>query len=555
MIFAALFESIGLAMVIPLLDSLMGSSAKVGAIGRLFDLLLLHVPQSQQFLVVCSVILVLFLLKNGLTILRIFLSARLNWFLREHYSSVLMEKYTLARYEDIIAEKQGIIVNNTLTEPNRAAGMNKAILDFCSKLTLIIALYLTLLMTNYEATIVVSILALGLWLSIKTVTRKIATHIGEVRLRLAQESTAECVENISAIKEAKIFNLQKKIISKFKKVLHKYSLIQIKHSMAMESPMPIMETVIIIVFVSTLFYINLDSTINISSTVPVVAMFFLVAQRLFQNVSHLISLRIKYLSLLPSLKLVYNLTKREIVQEDREEGCCVENITEDIIFKDIHFSYEKSDETLVFKNFNLSIPAGMMTAIVGRSGIGKSTIANLLLRLIDPEKGKILVNGTDIKEFNLKMWREVIGYVSQDPFIFNDTIYNNMLTGKQNASMDEVILAAKIANAHEFITNLPNGFETNVGDRGVKLSGGQKQRLSLAKAVIRNPDLYIFDEATSSLDTNSEKLIQESIEKLSKSKTVLVIAHRLSTIKNADVIYQINEAREAIKVDYQSLLN
>ena len=152
------------------------------------------------------------------------------------------------------------------------------------------------------------------------------------------------------------------------------------------------------------------------------------------------------------------------------------------------------------------------------------------------------------------MWRDVVGYVSQDPFLFNDTIYNNILIGNQNASKDEIIRAAKISNAHEFISDLPDGYQTIVGDRGVKLSGGQKQRISISKVIIHNPDLFIFDEATSSLDIESEALIQKSIETLSKSNTVLVIAHRLSTIKNADIIYQINEVGEAIKVNYNSLL-
>jgi subfamily B ATP-binding cassette protein MsbA len=204
-----------------------------------------------------------------------------------------------------------------------------------------------------------------------------------------------------------------------------------------------------------------------------------------------------------------------------------------IDFKNISFKY---DNTEVLKNINFSIEKGKMIALVGQSGSGKSTLADLLARFYDLEKGKILIDNHEIKSIALTDLRRLMGIVSQESILFNDTIYNNIRLGKLDASKDEIINAAKVANAHQFILDSKNGYQTNIGDRGNKLSGGQKQRISIARAVLKNPEILILDEATSSLDTESEKLVQNALEKLMKARTSLVIAHRLSTIKNADEI-------------------
>ncbi|MAB95349.1 MAG: antibiotic ABC transporter ATP-binding protein [Flavobacteriales bacterium] len=204
-----------------------------------------------------------------------------------------------------------------------------------------------------------------------------------------------------------------------------------------------------------------------------------------------------------------------------------------IDFKDISFKY---DNTEVLKNVNFSIEKGKMIALVGQSGSGKSTLADLLARFYDLEKGKILIDNHEIKSIALTDLRGLMGIVSQESILFNDTIYNNIRLGKLDASKDEIIHAAKVANAHQFILDSKNGYQTNIGDRGNKLSGGQKQRISIARAVLKNPEILILDEATSSLDTESEKLVQNALKKLMEARTSLVIAHRLSTIKNADEI-------------------
>ena len=204
-----------------------------------------------------------------------------------------------------------------------------------------------------------------------------------------------------------------------------------------------------------------------------------------------------------------------------------------IEIKNINFRYEEEN---VLKNFTITVPKGKTIALVGQSGSGKSTIANLLTRFYDVNEGNIMIDGIDIKDMKLESLRGLMGLVTQDSILFNDTIKNNILLGKENASDDEVIEALKIANAYEFVMNLPNGIETNIGDAGNKLSGGQKQRLSIARAVLKNPPIMILDEATSALDTESEKFVQIALENMMQNRTSIVIAHRLSTIQKADNI-------------------
>ena len=213
-----------------------------------------------------------------------------------------------------------------------------------------------------------------------------------------------------------------------------------------------------------------------------------------------------------------------VEKADFNDKISVENIT---------FSY---DNEPVLKDFSLSVAKGKTVALVGQSGSGKSTIANLLTRFYDVQNGHIKIDGIDIKDFNLQSLRGLMGLVTQDSILFNDTIKNNLLLGKQNATDAEIIDALKVANAYEFVKDLPDGIETNIGDSGNKLSGGQKQRISIARAVLKNPPIMILDEATSALDTESERLVQQALENMMQNRTSVVIAHRLSTIQNADTI-------------------
>ena len=225
--------------------------------------------------------------------------------------------------------------------------------------------------------------------------------------------------------------------------------------------------------------------------------------------------------------------------------------SKEISYQSVNFSYEQGKEIL--KNINFKIPLGKTVAFVGSSGSGKTTI--LLLRFYDVTSGKICIDGTDIKDVTLESLRNQIGVVSQDVLLFNETIKYNISYGKENATDEEIEAAAKAANAHNFISNLPNKYDTVVGERGMKLSGGEKQRIAIARAMLKNPPILILDEATSALDTESEKLVQEAIETLMKNRTVILIAHRLTTVKNADEIIVLDKGQVAETGKHQELLD
>ena len=225
---------------------------------------------------------------------------------------------------------------------------------------------------------------------------------------------------------------------------------------------------------------------------------------------------------------------------DKEGAETLENVLGDIKFEKVSFAYNENTD-MVLSNVDLDVAAGSYTAIVGSSGAGKTTLCSLIPRFYDVTDGSIKLDGHDVRDVTLKSLRRQIGIVQQDVYLFAGTVYENILYGRPDATEEEVIEAAKNANAHEFIMSLPDGYNTDIGQRGVKLSGGQKQRLSIARVFLKNPPVLIFDEATSALDNESEKVVQDSLEKLAKNRTTLVIAHRLSTIRNAERIIVLSE--------------
>lgn len=344
-------------------------------------------------------------------------------------------------------------------------------------------------------------------------------------------------ETLSGLRIIKAFNAEKFMSEKFAKVNERYNTIAIRALRKTDLSSPLSEflgtvTMMIVMYFGGILVLGKDASLSASAFITYIALFSQIIPpaksftQAFYNIQ----------KGLASADRIFAVLEAEESIKDQQSADTIKSFNDKIEYKNISFAYRKGDEGFVLKNVSFTIDKGKTIALVGQSGSGKTTLADLLPRYYDVDAGVVLIDGIDIRKLQLYCLRELMGVVSQEPILFNDTIYNNIVFGMSHATEKMVEEAAKVANAHEFIMQMTEGYQTNIGDRGSKLSGGQRQRISIARAVLKNPPILILDEATSSLDTESEKLVQEALTSLMKNRTVLVIAHRLSTIQHADEI-------------------
>lgn len=341
-------------------------------------------------------------------------------------------------------------------------------------------------------------------------------------------------ETLKSAKVIKIFNADKLLNNRFKTSINKWLNAAVGVGKKRELASPMSEFLGSITFLIITWYggkqIIENQSLSPEEFLVFLAMFFQIlppAKSLANSISTIQKGG-------PALERVIEILDADIKIDEKENPIPIQTLENSIEFKNVGFYY--NEDRTILKNFNLTIPRGKTVALVGQSGSGKTTIANLLARFYDATEGEILIDGNNIKDLKVRDYRQMIGMVTQESVLFNDSVYNNILMGKPDADREEVEAAAKIANAHDFILNLSDGYDTNIGDDGNKLSGGQKQRVSIARAVLKNPPIMILDEATSALDTESERFVQDALEKMMENRTSLVIAHRLSTIQKADWI-------------------
>jgi len=341
-------------------------------------------------------------------------------------------------------------------------------------------------------------------------------------------------ETLGGLRIIKAFNAEKKMDARFNIELRDYRHIMNRLMRKRELAHPLSEllgtiVIIIIVWYGGTLILNKNSDLSGSMFIIYIGIFYQIINPAKAFTTALYSIQ----KGLASMDRIDKILLADVIIPEAPNAKQINDLKDSIEYKDITFAY---DEKVVLKNVSLKIEKGKTVALVGQSGSGKTTFVDLLPRFYDVIGGGIVIDGVDIRDLKLHDLRDLMGNVNQEAILFNDTIYNNIAFGVEKTTMDEVIAAAKVANAHDFIVETENGYDTVIGDRGSKLSGGQRQRLSIARAILKNPPILILDEATSALDTESERLVQDALEKLMKNRTSLVIAHRLSTVRNADLI-------------------
>ena len=410
-----------------------------------------------------------------------------------------------------------------------------------------------LIALSWQAAIIVGIIGLGYFLFARKVIIKLIYRCGLLAVEANREKNVVLNELINGIKPIKVFLSHKFWEEKYHNAVRISVKNQFKMLMGRVFPECFIKAMSYLLLAAIGIFINLITKGSIVPFIPLYGTLALVCIKLSPLASAIGGDLMILAESLPNTKIIYTLFN-QITQKIINGGKSFTELKKHIALRNAWFKYEGT-ENFLFKGLDLVIDKDKVTAIVGFSGSGKSTLVNLLLRLYELEKGQILIDGIDISEYATESYLSKIGYVSQETFIYNDTIKENIKFGMAGASDEMIINAAKQANAHEFIVNMMDGYTTVVGDSGVKLSGGQRQRIAIARAVLRNPQILILDEATSALDNISEKRVQEAIYNVAQHTTVIIVAHRLSTIQNADKILLLHNGEIAEEGSHDKLFS
>lgn len=464
------------------------------------------------------------------------------------YSKVMrlpLRFFSEERKGDIIARMSGDVgeVENSITSS----------LDMLIKNPILIVMYFgTLLATSWQLTLFTLLVVPGMGWVMGKVGKKLKRQSLEAQGKWSDTMT-QLEETLGGLRIIKAFIAEQKMIDRFTQCSNELrdATNRVATRQALAHPMSEFLGTLLIVLVLW-FGGSLILGAQSSIDAPTFIFYMVILYSVINPLKEFSKAGYNIPRGLASMERVDKILKAENPIKEIANPKVLSNLNDKIELKNISFSYDGTRQVL--KNINITIPKGKTIALVGQSGSGKSTLVDLLPRYHDIQEGEILIDGINIKEVRLANLRSLIGNVNQEAILFNDTFFNNIAFGVENTTMEEVIAAAKIANAHDFIMETEKGYDTNIGDRGGKLSGGQRQRVSIARAILKNPPILILDEATSALDTESERLVQEALERLMKTRTTIAIAHRLSTIKNADEICVLYEGEVVERGKHDELL-
>ena len=490
----------------------------------------------------CVLILVVALAKNLFYYIQAFFMVWVQQSVMRSFRDRLFAKYQRLSLAYFHSRRTGQIISrvtNDVTVLNDSIdiGFNQLVSDS----VLAIVLTVSLVMLSWELTLMAAVILPVVFGFIWFIGRKMRKYSERAQRKMADVNSVleEAVNNVRIVKA---FSMEEFESKKFFLTTYEYfrSLVRMRRIRHLSSPInDILATfagTVILYFAGTRI-VEGTGKLDVGDFMT----FILIMFALIKPVKELSQIHIKLQEGMAAAERIFEVLDTDEDVTDAPSARTVSRFTETIRYERVSFSYNDAEEVL--KDVSFDVKAGEVVAIVGPSGAGKSTLLDLLPRFYDPQAGRIVLDGTDIRDLSLRSLRDLMGIVTQETYLFNETVARNIAYGQEGVSIERVIDAARMANAHEFISQFEHGYDTLVGNRGVKLSGGQRQRVSIARALLKNPQILIFDEATSALDTESETQVQEAIDRLMTNRTVLVIAHRLSTIKNANRIIVLDQGR------------
>ncbi len=500
----------------------------------------------------CILILLIFLIKNVFWYVQSFLIVRVEQGVIMDIRNKLYSHYHLLPLEYFHGTKTGTLISRITNDITLVRG---AVANGFAQALRQIFLVMVYLGVVFWASWKLALIAFAIFPPSFFFISKLSQSL-RMRSSVTQKKMANITsvlqETISGIRVVKAFGMEKFEIRKFVDYAKDYFKTMVRLIRVGSLGPPLTEFLGVVVGVLILWFAGRSILTGGGLTADRFFLFLLAMFSLMQPVKTLTNVNIDIQQGLAAAKRIFEVLDTEPKIKSPVPGVTVSPSPHSITYKDVSFSYDGKKQVL--HNVSLEVKSGEIVALVGPSGAGKSTLVDLLPRFYDPVKGEIEIDGIDIRKIDLKSLRDLLGIVTQETILFNDSVWNNIAYGYDGASQDEVIAASKAANAHGFIVEMPQKYQTEIGDRGVKLSGGQRQRLAIARALFKNPPVLILDEATSALDSESELLVQEAIDRLMENRTTFVIAHRLSTVQHADKIVVLDEGRIVQIGDHGSLI-
>ncbi|APY09355.1 antibiotic ABC transporter ATP-binding protein [Winogradskyella sp. J14-2] len=567
-IFYALFSTLAMISLMPMINVLFGEGKKViekpiyqgikniksyaeDSINYLITTTSEQYGAQRSLLYMIILIISLFLLKNLFNYLGLYFITFLRNGVLKDLRNEIYNKVTHLPISYYSEKKKGDIIARISGDVNEVKNSLLAILELIVKepLTILFAI-IAMFMISVKLTIFVFLFIPVSGFIISRIGKSLKKKSNRVQTEQGIFLSA-LEETLSGLKVIKGFNAEKRFNDEFQKSTNRFYSFSNTLMNRQNLASPTSEVLGIITIAVLLWYggsmVLVDKTLSGGAFIGYIGL----AWQILTPAKAISKASYKVKAGNAAADRVLEILNTESPLKDKPDAKVKLDFTSQLNIEKISFKYE---EDYVLKNFNLNVPKGKSVALVGQSGSGKSTIANLVTRFYDVNEGSISIDGENIKDLTKHSLRNLMGLVTQDSILFNDTIKNNVLLGKEDATDNEIIDALKVANAWEFVKELPQGIHTNIGDSGNKLSGGQKQRLSIARAVLKNPPIMILDEATSALDTESERLVQDALENMMKNRTSIVIAHRLSTIQNADLIVVMQKGEIAEQGTHSELI-